>query len=158
LRLLNYQRIEQFERKGHRFSRALDREVWWHAETFRFLKGRSRSISLLDYKAEKEFVDQVPHKVLFCVTEDERSQPPEEPRKRFAEQDDRKAAHFEFTQREDTNRNYGYLPSRSIVRSTRRALAKGIVEVETTSRDRSPEDPFLDIVRVADHTLEAAAA
>jgi hypothetical protein len=43
LRELNYQHVEQFERKGHRSGRALDREVWWHAETFRFLKGRSPS-------------------------------------------------------------------------------------------------------------------
>jgi predicted nucleotidyltransferase len=77
LRELNYQRVERFENEGHRFGRALDREMWWHAETFRFLKGRSRSISLLDYKTEKEFVDQVPHKVLFS-TPQKRSKPAKE--------------------------------------------------------------------------------
>jgi predicted nucleotidyltransferase len=80
LRELNYERVEQFENNGHRLGRALDREVWWHAETFRFLKGRSRSISLLDYQVEKEFVDQVPHKVLFSARE-ERSKPAKEPSK-----------------------------------------------------------------------------
>jgi predicted nucleotidyltransferase len=77
LRELNYQRVEQFERKGHRFGGAWDREVWWHAETFRFLKGRSHSISLLNYQVEKEFVDQVPHEVLFSAPQ-ERSKPAKE--------------------------------------------------------------------------------
>ncbi len=77
LRELNYQRVEQFENEGHRFGRALDREVWWHAETFRFLKGRSRSISLLDYRLEKEFVDKVPHTVLFSAPH-EKSKPANE--------------------------------------------------------------------------------
>ena len=77
LRELNYRRVEQLENKGHRFGRVLDREVWWHAETFRFLKGRGRSISLLDYKVEKEFVDQVPHKVLFSSPQ-ERPKPAKE--------------------------------------------------------------------------------
>jgi hypothetical protein len=36
-------------------------EYWWHFEAFRFLKSRSRAISLIDYTAEKEFVDKVPH-------------------------------------------------------------------------------------------------
>ena len=80
LRELNYRRVEQVERKGHRIRGALDRAMWWHSETFRFLKGQSRSISLLDYKTEKEFVDQVPHKVLFGELQ-ERSQPAREPPK-----------------------------------------------------------------------------
>jgi hypothetical protein len=50
------------------------------AETFRFFKGRSRSISLPDYKSEKEFVDQAPHKVLFSSTQ-KTSQPAKEPPK-----------------------------------------------------------------------------
>jgi hypothetical protein len=37
------QRGEQFENKGHRFGRALDREMWWYAEMFQFLKASSRS-------------------------------------------------------------------------------------------------------------------
>jgi predicted nucleotidyltransferase len=69
LRELNYHRVAELEQHGHRFSRVLDRELWWHEETFRFLKGRSRSISLVDYRTEKQFVDQVPHKVLFSTPE-----------------------------------------------------------------------------------------
>jgi hypothetical protein len=67
------------ERNGHRFRRALDRESWWQMETFRFLKGRSRSISLVDYQTEKEFVDQVPHKVLLSAPEAARAKPAKEP-------------------------------------------------------------------------------
>jgi hypothetical protein len=44
-------------------------------ETFRFLKGRSRSISLLDYKREKEFVNKVPHRILLCTAEAELERP-----------------------------------------------------------------------------------
>ena len=69
LRELNHQRATEMERNGHRFRRTLDRESWWQMETFRYLKGRSRSISLVDYQTEKEFVDQVPHKVLFAAPE-----------------------------------------------------------------------------------------
>ena len=63
-RELNYRRVAESERKGHRFSRTLDREMWWPLETFHFLKGRSRSISLHDYRAEKQLVDEVPHRIL----------------------------------------------------------------------------------------------
>jgi predicted nucleotidyltransferase len=75
LRELNYRRVTRSERKGHRFTRILDRELWWQLETFRFLKSRSRSISLLDYKREKEFVDQVPHRTLLCTAEAELGPP-----------------------------------------------------------------------------------
>jgi predicted nucleotidyltransferase len=66
-RELNYQRVAKMERNGRRFSQFLDRELWWRTETFRFLKGRSRSISLADYHTEKEFVDRVPHKILLSA-------------------------------------------------------------------------------------------
>jgi hypothetical protein len=69
LRELNHRRAAELERSGHRFRRTLDRESWWQTETFQFLKGRSRSISLVDYQTEKEFVDRVPHKVLFAAPE-----------------------------------------------------------------------------------------
>jgi predicted nucleotidyltransferase len=75
LREFNYRRVAQSEGKGHRFTGILDRELWWKLETFRFLKGRSRSISLLDYKTEKEFVDQVPHRTLLCTAEAELEPP-----------------------------------------------------------------------------------
>ena len=42
----------------------LDREMWWRLETFRFLKSRSRSISLHDYGTEKQLVDEVPNRIL----------------------------------------------------------------------------------------------
>ena len=71
LRELNHRRVAESEQNGHRFSRMLDQQVWWQMETFRFLKSRSRSISLVDYQMEKEFVDEVPHKVLFSVPEEQ---------------------------------------------------------------------------------------
>jgi predicted nucleotidyltransferase len=71
LRQLNYRRVAQLERKSHRFAGILDRELWWRSETFRFLKGRSRSMSVLDYKRERGFVGRVPHRTLLCTAEDE---------------------------------------------------------------------------------------
>jgi len=68
---LNHQRVAECEQNGHRFSRMLDQQAWWQMETFRFLKSRSRSISLVDYQMEKEFVDRVPHKVVFSVQEEQ---------------------------------------------------------------------------------------
>jgi predicted nucleotidyltransferase len=52
LRELTQQRVEQLRMAGRRFSNWLEIEYWWHLEAFRFLKGRSRAISLIDYKAE----------------------------------------------------------------------------------------------------------
>jgi predicted nucleotidyltransferase len=66
LRELNYRRVAESERKGRRFSGMLDRE-WWQLETFQFLKDRSRSIGLHDYRSEKPFVDEVPHKILMST-------------------------------------------------------------------------------------------
>jgi hypothetical protein len=59
------------KRKSHRFAGIVDRELWWRSETFRFLKGRSRSMSVLDYKRERGFVGRVPHRTLLCTAEDE---------------------------------------------------------------------------------------
>ena len=75
LRELNYRRAAQSEKEGHRFTGILDRELWWKSETFRFLKSRSRSISMLDYKLEKEFVDRVPHQTLLCTAEEQKEPP-----------------------------------------------------------------------------------
>jgi predicted nucleotidyltransferase len=58
-------RVEELQLAGRRFGSWLEVEYWWHLEAFRFLKSRSRAVSLIDYKAEKEFVERVPHKVLF---------------------------------------------------------------------------------------------
>ena len=79
LRELNDQRVAESEQNGDRFSRMLDRQVWWQMETFRFLKSRSRSISLVDYQMEKEFVDRVPHKVLFAAQEQQAKSAPPQP-------------------------------------------------------------------------------
>jgi predicted nucleotidyltransferase len=76
-RELNYRRVAQAERKGHRFSGILDRELWWRSETLSFLKDRSRSISLVDYKREKKFVDKVPRRTLLCTAKAQ----PEPPKK-----------------------------------------------------------------------------
>ena len=65
LRELTQKRVEQLCTAGRRFSNWIELEYWWHLEAFKFLKGRSRAISLIDYRAEKEFVDRVPHAVLF---------------------------------------------------------------------------------------------
>jgi predicted nucleotidyltransferase len=66
---LTLNRVEQLQMAGRRFN-WLEIEYWWHLEAFRFLKSRSRAISLLDYTAEKEFVDTVPHLVLLSVVTD----------------------------------------------------------------------------------------
>jgi predicted nucleotidyltransferase len=67
LRQLNHRRVAQLERKGHRPAGIL---ACWRSEAFRFLKGRSRSVSVLDYKRERKFVDRVPHRILLCTAED----------------------------------------------------------------------------------------
>ena len=67
VRELNAQRVAQLERHGRRFRNVLDRAMWWQTETFRFLKGRSRSISLHDYKADRELIEDVPHSVLLST-------------------------------------------------------------------------------------------
>jgi len=66
LRELTLNRVEQLEIAGRRFN-WIEIEYWWHLEAFRFLKSRSRAISLIDYTAEKKFVDSVPHLVLRSV-------------------------------------------------------------------------------------------
>jgi hypothetical protein len=59
-------RIEQLQAAARRFN-WIEAEYWWQSEAVQFLKSRSRAISLIDYKAEKEFVDRVPHRVLLLV-------------------------------------------------------------------------------------------
>ncbi|MGD1091986.1 MAG: nucleotidyltransferase domain-containing protein [Bryobacteraceae bacterium] len=66
LRELILKRVEQLEIAGRRFN-WIEIEYWWHLEAFRFLKSRSRAISLIDYTAEKKFVDSVPHLALRSV-------------------------------------------------------------------------------------------
>jgi hypothetical protein len=63
-RVANYERVEKLAQQGHRFQNFLDQEFCWYQEVFRFLKGRSRVLSVADYKAEKALVLTVPHRVL----------------------------------------------------------------------------------------------
>ena len=60
----NYERVEELATQGHRFRNIVEQEGCWYWEVFRFLKGRSRVISLADYAAEKTFVLAVPHRFL----------------------------------------------------------------------------------------------
>jgi predicted nucleotidyltransferase len=63
-RLQNQQRAEELAEGGRRFRSFLEWEACWYLEAFRFLKGRSRVISLADYCTERAFVLAAPHRVL----------------------------------------------------------------------------------------------
>jgi predicted nucleotidyltransferase len=76
---LTQKRVEQLQAAGRRFN-WIEAEYWWHWEAFQFLKSRSRAISLIDYKAEKEFVDRVPHRVLLSVGTGVAEQPINKPK------------------------------------------------------------------------------
>jgi hypothetical protein len=86
-------------------------------------EGRSRSIGLLDYQVEKEFVDQVPHEVFFSAPQ-ERPKPVEEPSKQIRRKKTIERLSILNLSTLRSNRNQRHLPSGWIVRSTRRALAK----------------------------------
>src|SRR5215467_10825129 len=60
----NAERVEQLAIEGRRFGSFLEEQFCWFLETFRFLKGRSRVISLADYNIEKRLVLAVPHRML----------------------------------------------------------------------------------------------
>ena len=49
---------------GHQFRHSIEYAVCWQLEVFRFLKGRSRALSLADYSIEKRLVLAVPHRML----------------------------------------------------------------------------------------------
>jgi predicted nucleotidyltransferase/predicted transcriptional regulator len=78
--LQNERRVAELTSQGQHFVSFFERDWCWYRETFRFLKGRSRSISLADYKAEKAFVDKVPHQ--FLVGEADKNPAPVLPAKR----------------------------------------------------------------------------
>jgi len=63
---LNERDVQRMESLGRRFRGFLDRQFYWHREVFRSLKGRSRVISMVDLKAEGEFVLAVPHRILYA--------------------------------------------------------------------------------------------
>jgi predicted nucleotidyltransferase len=53
------------EKRGTRFSRFVDRLGWAERQAKRFLKSRSRSLSLHDLKREQVLLNRIPHRVLF---------------------------------------------------------------------------------------------
>ena len=76
LREANAERVEQLAILGQRFSNFLEEQFCWFLETFRFLKGRSRVISLADYTVEKSLVLAVPHRMLLGEPEEPEPEPP----------------------------------------------------------------------------------
>jgi predicted nucleotidyltransferase len=66
----NAERVEQLAIEGRCFGSFLDEQFCWFLETFRFLKGRSRVISLADYNVEKRLVLAVPHQMLLGEPEE----------------------------------------------------------------------------------------
>jgi predicted nucleotidyltransferase len=74
--VLNQARVEELADRGHEFRNILEVAHCWHRETFKFLKGRSRVISLADYAIEKSFILAVPHQFLIGAPE---QLPAEEP-------------------------------------------------------------------------------
>ena len=66
----NAERVEQLAIKGRRFGSFVEEQFCWFLETFRFLKGRSRVISLADYNVEKRLVLAVPHQMLLGESEE----------------------------------------------------------------------------------------
>jgi len=66
----NRERVEELACAGRTFRNFLEIQYYWHHETFRFLKGRSRVVALADYTAEKSFILRVPHRVLLGEDEE----------------------------------------------------------------------------------------
>jgi predicted nucleotidyltransferase len=60
----NNERAQQLMMLGHQFHHTIEYAACWHLEVFRFLKSRSRAISLADYSIEKRIVLAVPHRML----------------------------------------------------------------------------------------------
>jgi predicted nucleotidyltransferase len=64
LAVKNRHRVEALLSAGHVFRGIVDIHFYWYREVFRFLKSRSRVISLADYAAEKSLILNVPHRML----------------------------------------------------------------------------------------------
>ena len=75
----NRRRVERLLAGGHAFRNILDMHFNWYREVFRFLKNRSRVISLADYAAEKSLIMNVPHHMLLGEEEVVPAEPPPEP-------------------------------------------------------------------------------
>jgi predicted nucleotidyltransferase len=76
LREANEERLEDLAVAGRRFSNFVEEQFCWFLEAFRFLKGRSRVISLADYNVEKRLVLAVPHQMLLGEPEELEPEPP----------------------------------------------------------------------------------
>lgn len=70
LREVNAARVEQLAILGKSLGSFLKDQFCWFLETFQFLKGRSRVISLADYNVEKSLVLAVPHRMLLGEPEE----------------------------------------------------------------------------------------
>jgi len=70
LREANAERVEELAILGKRFGNFIEEQFCWYLEAFRFLKGRSRVISLADYNVEKSLVLAVPHRMLLGEQEE----------------------------------------------------------------------------------------
>ena len=60
----NQERVEELVDRGRKFRNILEIYAHWHREVFRFLKGRSRVVSLAYYAAEKSLILRVSHRML----------------------------------------------------------------------------------------------
>ena len=69
----NRRRVEALLSAGHAFRNILDMHFYWYREVFRFLKSRSRVVSLADYAAEKSLILNIPHRMLLGDDESARS-------------------------------------------------------------------------------------
>jgi hypothetical protein len=67
----NNERVQELMTLGHHFRHSIEYAACWQLEVFRFLKGRSRAISLADYNVEKRLVLAVAHRML--LGDDERA-------------------------------------------------------------------------------------
>ena len=77
--VLNQERVEELAARGHEFRNILEVGHCWHRETFKFLKSRSRVISLADYAVEKSFILAVPHQFLIGTPEQTQASEPATP-------------------------------------------------------------------------------
>ena len=57
-------RVKALLSAGHAFRNILDMHFYWYREVFRFLKSRSRVVSLADYAAEKSLILNIPYRML----------------------------------------------------------------------------------------------
>jgi predicted nucleotidyltransferase len=60
----NNERVQELMTRGHHFRHTIEYAACWQLEVFRFLKGRSRAISLAYYSIEKRLVLAVAHRML----------------------------------------------------------------------------------------------